>query len=64
MTYDLADTTLLETHELCDQCRALAFAITELTHPIARDILLWVLVERLDMLGLRFESQEALLELA
>ncbi|WP_426768009.1 hypothetical protein [Erwinia aphidicola] len=61
MNYDLADTTLLETH---DQCRALAFAMTELTHPIARDILLWVLVERLGMLGLRFESQEALLELA
>ncbi|CAH0190569.1 hypothetical protein SRABI13_01482 [Erwinia aphidicola] len=48
----------------CDRYRALAFAITELSHPIARDVLHWIRVERLDMLSLRFEPQEVVLELA
>lgn len=48
----------------CDRCRALAFTITELTHPITRDVLHWIRVERLDMLSLRFEPQEVVLELA
>lgn len=64
MNYGMAYTSILETNELCDQCRALAFAITELTHPIARDVLLWILVERLDLLGLRFEDEELVLQLA
>lgn len=61
MNDGIYDYTPLETTELCDQCRALAFAITELTHPIARDILLWVLVERIEMLSLRLESEDHLL---
>lgn len=64
MNYGTADISILEINELCDQCRALAFAITELTHPVARDVLHWILVERLDMLSLRFEPQEVVLELA
>lgn len=61
MNEGIYDYTPLETTELCDQCRALAFAITELTHPIGRDILLWVLVERIEMLSLRLESEDHLL---
>lgn len=64
MNYGTADISTLDINELCDQCRALAFAITELTDPIARDIMLWILVERVDMLSLRFESEEVVLELA
>lgn len=33
--------------ELLDQCRALVYAITELTNPTARDCLTWLLMERL-----------------
>ncbi len=61
MNDGIYDYTPLETAELCDQCRALAFVITELTHPIARDILLWVLVERIEMLSLRMENEDRLL---
>ncbi|WP_455811350.1 hypothetical protein [Pseudomonas graminis] len=64
MNYGTADISTLDINELCDQCRALAFAITELTDPIARDIMTWILVERVDMLSLRFESEEVVLELA
>ncbi|MDI3441262.1 hypothetical protein QLG07_17495 [Erwinia sp. V90_4] len=64
MNHGYADISTLDNNELCDQCRALVFAITKLTCPITRDTLLWVLADRLDMLGLRFEQQEALLDLS
>lgn len=44
MNYGTEDISTLDINELCDQCRALAFAISELTHPVARDVLHWILV--------------------
>ena len=61
MNDQFADISTLDNEELCDQCRALAFAITELINPIARDTLLWILAERLQMLGLRFADEETVL---
>lgn len=36
--------------ELLDQCRALVYAITELTNSTARDCLTWLLMERLEIM--------------
>ncbi|PLV61025.1 hypothetical protein GKQ23_02720 [Erwinia sp. E602] len=62
MNYGISDTANLDNTELCDQCRALAYAMTELTQPIMRDVLLWVLVEKIEMLSLRFEDESSLLD--
>lgn len=47
----LFDKTPLEIDELTDQCRALSFAITEITNPVAKEILNFILWERLDVLN-------------
>ncbi|PWC12948.1 hypothetical protein [Brenneria corticis] len=44
------DNTPLELEEVIDQCRALAYAIVELSNPEAKEILMFVLWERLDRL--------------
>ncbi|MBN1085000.1 hypothetical protein JNO12_08480 [Erwinia aphidicola] len=36
--------------ELLDQCRALVYAIIELTNSTARDCLTWLLMERLEIM--------------
>lgn len=46
----LYDATPLAADELCDQCRALVFAITELSNPVAKELLNFILWERLDQL--------------
>jgi hypothetical protein len=47
----LVDKTPLEPDELCDQCRALCLAITEICNPVAKEILNFVLLERLNLLN-------------
>ncbi|MCW2475841.1 hypothetical protein [Candidatus Symbiopectobacterium sp. NZEC151] len=44
------DNAPLELEDLIDQCRALAYALVELDHPEAKDILTIILSERLDFL--------------
>ena len=61
MNYGISDSASLDDNELCDQCRALAYAITELRQPVARDVLMWILVEKIDMLSLRFEDEGSVL---
>ncbi|ARA78142.1 hypothetical protein AB6D30_17540 [Pectobacterium brasiliense] len=52
------DNTPLEPEEALDQCRALAYAIVELNHPESKEILTFVLAERLDNLYRLFHSSE------
>lgn len=44
------DNAPLEPEELIDQCRALAYALMALDHAEAKEILTFVLSERLDVL--------------
>ncbi|MCX8964982.1 hypothetical protein EHW66_08160 [Erwinia psidii] len=44
--------------ELLDQCRALVFAITELTNTTARDCLTWVMMERVELLRQKMDEGE------
>ncbi|MDN5681768.1 MAG: hypothetical protein L0G81_14190 [Ewingella sp.] len=46
----LYDATPLTAVELCEQCRALVFAMTELANPIAKELLNSILWERIDQL--------------
>jgi len=46
----LYDATPLTAIELCEQCRALVFAMTELANPIAKELLNSVLWERVEQL--------------
>ncbi|MCX8959433.1 hypothetical protein [Erwinia psidii] len=43
--------------ELLDQCRALVFAITELTNTVARDCLIWILMERVELLRDKMDEE-------
>ncbi|WP_263065964.1 hypothetical protein [Dickeya dadantii] len=52
------DNTPLELEEIIDQCRALAYAIVELEQPEAKEILMFILAERLDALN-RAQEEEA-----
>lgn len=52
------DNTPLELEEVIDQCRALAYAIVELDKPEAKEILTFVLAERLDNLHRVFYAPE------
>jgi hypothetical protein len=45
--YDMTPPTAVE---LCEQCRALVFAMTELANPIAKELLNSILWERVDQL--------------
>ncbi|MGI3108934.1 ash family protein [Dickeya fangzhongdai] len=50
--------TPLELDEALDQCRALAYALIELDQPEAREILIFILAERLNLLYRLNESPE------
>lgn len=52
---DLYDNTQLELEEIVDQCRALAFAIVRLDNAQAKDLLGFILCERLEVLNLALE---------
>ncbi|MBN3143742.1 hypothetical protein [Pectobacterium brasiliense] len=52
------DNTPLEPEEALDQCRALAYAIVELDNPESKEILTFVLAERLDNLHRLFHAVE------
>ncbi|RRO02563.1 hypothetical protein [Pectobacterium aquaticum] len=52
------DSTPLELEEIIDQCRALAYAVIELDEPKAKEILIFVLWERLDLLFRTFHTIE------
>ncbi|ATO31180.1 hypothetical protein DZA65_00268 [Dickeya dianthicola] len=52
------DNTPLEPEEALDQCRALAYAIVELDNPESKEILTFVLAERLDNLHRLFHASE------
>ncbi|WP_170116022.1 hypothetical protein [Brenneria roseae] len=51
------DNTPLELEEIIDQCRALIYAVVELDKPKAKEILSFVLWERLDLLFRSFHVQ-------
>ncbi|WP_455550593.1 hypothetical protein [Brenneria goodwinii] len=57
--YAMFDNTPLELEELIDQCRALAYAIVELREPQAKEILMFILAERLDALHRAQEGEAA-----
>ncbi|MCO7255739.1 hypothetical protein KSI86_16390 [Dickeya oryzae] len=44
------DATPLTPEEITDQCRALTYAVIELENPAAKEALLFVLAERLEVL--------------
>ncbi|POD96805.1 hypothetical protein BV924_02625 [Pectobacterium odoriferum] len=50
------DNTPLELEEIIDQCRALAYALVELNQPQAKEVLTFVLSERLDCLHRTFHQ--------
>ncbi|MEQ9844046.1 hypothetical protein [Pectobacterium brasiliense] len=52
------DSTPLELEEIIDQCRALAYAVIELDEPKAKEIFIFVLWERLDLLFRTFHTIE------
>jgi hypothetical protein len=45
------DETPLTIEEVVDHCRALAFSIIEIQHPVVKEILMFILCERLDLLN-------------
>ncbi|MFE8114987.1 hypothetical protein [Brenneria goodwinii] len=53
------DTTPLSLDEITDQCRALTHAVIELDNPVAKEVLTFVLAERLELLAATLESPVA-----
>lgn len=51
------DPTPLTLQELIDQCRALAYAIIELSNPLAKELLTFILWERLNQLDQSLEAE-------
>ncbi|MBN3341632.1 hypothetical protein H5A44_04215 [Pectobacterium brasiliense] len=51
------DNTSLELEEIIDQCRTLIYAVIELDEPKAKEILIFVLWERIDLLFRSFHLQ-------
>ncbi|QQN33487.1 hypothetical protein JHW33_13525 [Rahnella aceris] len=47
---NLYDNTPLELEEIVDHCRALSYAIVSLDNPHAKDLLSYILCERLEVL--------------
>ncbi|MCW2104711.1 hypothetical protein [Rahnella sp. GSA61A] len=47
---NLYDNTPLELEEIVDHCRALSYAIVSLDNPQAKDLLSYILCERLEVL--------------
>jgi len=45
------DQTPLTIEEVVDHCRALAFSIIEIQHPVVKEILMFILWDRLDLLN-------------
>ncbi|MBN7768279.1 hypothetical protein [Pectobacterium brasiliense] len=52
------DNTPLEQEEIIDQCRALIYAVIETKQPQVKEILTFILWERLDWLYQDFHSEE------
>ncbi|MEI7411766.1 hypothetical protein [Pectobacterium aroidearum] len=53
------DNTPLELEEIIDQCRALIYAIVELDEPKEKEILSFILWERLNILYLTYQKEAA-----
>ncbi|PXW62235.1 hypothetical protein DFO55_10164 [Grimontella sp. AG753] len=51
------DNTPLEPEEIIDQCRALSYAVIEIDNPQAKELLSFVLWERLDFLYRTYHSE-------
>ncbi|PWC22062.1 hypothetical protein DDT54_17620 [Brenneria nigrifluens DSM 30175 = ATCC 13028] len=51
------DNTPMELEEIIDQCRALIYAVVELDEPKVKEILIFVLWERLELLFRSFHVQ-------
>lgn len=51
------DTTPLSAEEVLDHCRALAFAIVELDHSLVKELLMYVLWERLNLLNETLQAE-------
>ncbi|MFJ5510749.1 hypothetical protein [Pectobacterium jejuense] len=49
-----------ELEEIIDQCRALIYAVVELDEPKEKEILIFVLWERLDLLFRTFHTPEVI----
>lgn len=54
------DNTQLELEEIIDQCRTLIYAVVELDEPKAKEIFIFVLWERLDLLFRTFHTPEVI----
>ncbi|MEL0580535.1 hypothetical protein AACK17_18590 [Pectobacterium punjabense] len=52
------DSTPLTLDEIADQCRALTHAVIELDNPVAKEVLTFVLAERLELLATTLQSPE------
>ncbi|UPY97370.1 hypothetical protein [Pectobacterium sp. 21LCBS03] len=52
------DSTPLTLDEIADQCRALTHAVIELDNPVAKEVLTFVLAERLELLAVTLQSPE------
>ncbi len=44
------DPSPLNPEEIVDHCRALTYAAIEIPHPVVKELLLYILCERLDLL--------------
>ncbi|MGK4329544.1 hypothetical protein ABVK36_12025 [Lonsdalea quercina] len=53
------DPTPLTLEELVDHCRALAYAIIELGNPLAKELLIFILWERLNQLNDALQAEVA-----
>ncbi|AIU90407.1 MULTISPECIES: hypothetical protein [Pectobacterium] len=53
------DSTPLTLDEIADQCRALTHAVIELDNPVVKEVLTFVLAERLELLAVTLQSPEA-----
>ncbi|MFT8209981.1 MAG: hypothetical protein ACMZI0_04000 [Symbiopectobacterium sp.] len=54
------DTTHLTLEEMVDQCRALTHAVIELDNAMAKEVLLFLLAERLEVLSAALEGPDTL----
>jgi len=52
--YDHAPLTI---EEVVDHCRALAFCLIEIHHPVVKEILTFILAERLDLLNATLDME-------
>ncbi|MBG6244565.1 hypothetical protein CS369_06785 [Candidatus Symbiopectobacterium sp. 'North America'] len=52
------DATPLTLDEITDQCHALTHAVIELDDPVAKEVLTFVLAERLELLAITLQNPE------